>query len=86
MTNSFSYSTHSPPKKIGVLAERNTPYKADQANVELNDIQSPIIHAPPEVREIIERVLRTEKDKLYMKPPRHINDDILKIIKDVIHQ
>jgi hypothetical protein len=36
------------------------------------------------VREIIERVLQAERDKLYMKNPRNINDDILKIIKDVV--
>ncbi len=50
----------------------------------INDVQEPIINAPPEIRRIIERVLQTEKDKLYMKAPRHINDDILKIIKEEI--
>lgn len=48
------------------------------------DVQEPIISAPPEIREIVERVLLEEKDKLYMKNPRYINDDILKIIKEVI--
>jgi hypothetical protein len=28
--------------------------------------------------------LEIEKDKLYMRAPRHINDDILKIIKEEI--
>lgn len=50
----------------------------------INDVQEPITNAPPEIRRIIERVLQTEKDKLYMKAPRHINDDILKIIKEEI--
>ena len=50
----------------------------------INDVQQPIIDAPPEVRQIIERVLEAEKDKLYMKYPRHINDDILFIIKEVV--
>ena len=50
----------------------------------INDVQQPIIDAPPEVRQIIERVLEAEKDKLYMKYPRHINDDILEIIKEVV--
>ena len=50
----------------------------------LNDVQEPIINAPPEVRQIIERVLQAEKDKLYMRMPRNINDDILKIVKEVI--
>jgi hypothetical protein len=36
------------------------------------------------VRKIIERVLQAEKDKLYMRQPRHINDDILKIVKEEV--
>lgn len=36
----------------------------------MNDVQEPITSAPPEVRQIIERVLQAEKDKLYMKIPR----------------
>jgi hypothetical protein len=50
----------------------------------MDDIQEPIASAPPEIREIIERVLQAEKDKLYMRIPRNINDDILKIIKEAI--
>ena len=50
----------------------------------LNDVQEPITSAPPEVRQIIERVLQAEKDKLYMKNPRNINDDILRIVKEEI--
>ncbi len=50
----------------------------------MNDVQSPITSAPPEVRKIIERVLQAEKDKLYMKIPRNINDDILKIVKEEV--
>ncbi len=50
----------------------------------INKVQEPIIQASPEVREIIEKVLKLEKDKLYQKNLRYINDDILKIIKDVI--
>lgn len=50
----------------------------------MNDVQEPITSAPPEVRQIIERVLQAEKDKLYMKVPRNINDDILKIIKEEV--
>ena len=38
----------------------------------------------PEVRQVIEQVLKLEKDKLYLKTPRNINDDILNIIKHVI--
>ena len=38
----------------------------------------------PEVRQIIERVLQLEKDRLNRKKNSPINDDILKIIKEVI--
>ncbi|MDJ0718887.1 MAG: hypothetical protein QNJ54_32445 [Prochloraceae cyanobacterium] len=50
----------------------------------INSVQEPIINAPPEVRQILERVLQLEKDKLYMRSPRNINEDILKIIKEVV--
>ncbi len=50
----------------------------------IQDIQEPITSATEPVRNIIERVLQAEKDKLYMKIPRNINDDILKIIKEEI--
>lgn len=48
------------------------------------DIQEPITSASPETRQIIERVLQVEKDKLYLKTPHNINDDILQIIKEVV--
>lgn len=87
MTAAFQYSpksSHNPVPLIpGVLAEKRANYKA-KAGVDLSDVQAPITSAAPEVKEIIERVLQAEKDKLYMKPPRNINDDILKIIKEVI--
>jgi hypothetical protein len=38
----------------------------------------------PEVRQIIERILQLEKDRLDRKKNSPINDDILKIIKEVI--
>lgn len=50
----------------------------------LSYVQEPIISAPPEVRQIIDRVRQAEKDKLYMKTPYKINEDILLIVKDVI--
>lgn len=50
----------------------------------MNDVQEPITSAPPEVRQIIKRALQAEKDKLYMKFPRNINDDILKIVKEEV--
>ena len=53
-------------------------------NSSLNNIQEPISSASPEVKAIIQQVLQVEKDKLYLKNPRNINEDILQIIKNVI--
>ncbi|MFB2875746.1 hypothetical protein [Floridanema aerugineum] len=50
----------------------------------LSYVQEPIATAPPEVRQIIDRVRQAEKDKLYMRIPYKINEDILLIVKDVI--
>jgi len=43
----------------------------------------PIKNAPPEIKEIIRRVLELERDKLYQKRP-HLNADILQIVKEEI--
>ncbi len=51
---------------------------------DINSVQEPITNAPAEVRQIIDRVLQLEKDKLYQRSPRNINEDILKIIKEVV--
>jgi len=51
---------------------------------DFSSIQEPITSASPEVKEIIEQVLQLEKDKLYLKTPRNINEDILNIIKKVV--
>ncbi len=69
------------PVAIGILAEKRSSYHTDK---DLSDVQQPITSAPPEVRQIIEQVLEIEKDKLYMKSPRYISDDILKIIKEAV--
>ena len=50
----------------------------------LDSIQEPILKANPEVKAIIQRVLKLEKDRLYLKTPRNITEDIVHIIKDVI--
>jgi hypothetical protein len=55
-----------------------------QSNSDLTSIQEPIANAPTEVKQVIEQVLKLEKDKLYLKTPRNINDDILNIIKHVV--
>ena len=51
---------------------------------DLTSIQEPITNAPSEVKQVIEQVLKLEKDKLYLKTPRNINEDILNIIKKVV--
>lgn len=38
----------------------------------------------PEVRQIIQRVLQLEKDRLDRKKNSPINDDILQIIKEIV--
>lgn len=53
-------------------------------DIHLDKITQPIVTASPEVRTIIERVLKLEKDKLSQKNLRYINDDILKIIKEIV--
>lgn len=58
--------------------------KVQQDISDLTSIQEPITSAPPEVKQVIERVLKLEKDKLYLKTPRNINDDILNAIKQVV--
>ncbi len=55
---------------------------SEESNI--NQVQEPIATASPEIRQIIERVLQLEKDKLYLKAPRNINEDILTIIKEII--
>ncbi|WP_413165554.1 hypothetical protein ACL6C3_03995 [Capilliphycus salinus ALCB114379] len=64
-----------------VFSEKKSSYQTESDS---NNLQDPLADASPEVKEIIERVLQAERDKLYMKNPRNINDDILKIIKEVV--
>jgi hypothetical protein len=47
-------------------------------------VQEPIITAPPEVRQIIERVWKLEKSRIDKKSKGHINDDILNIVKEEV--
>lgn len=58
--------------------------KLEETEDNLDQVQEPINTAPPEIRAIIEQVLQLEKDKLYQRSPRGINDDILSIIKSVV--
>jgi hypothetical protein len=48
---------------------------------DLDNVQAPINDAPSEVRRIIEQVVKVERDRLHMKNPRGINEDILDIVK-----
>lgn len=81
MVSAFSYSSNTSKIIPNFASEKTSLYST---TVSLSDVQEPITSASPEVRQIIERVLQTEKDKLYMKVPRNINDDILKIIKEAV--
>jgi uncharacterized protein (UPF0335 family) len=45
---------------------------------------NPLTTASPEVRQIIERVLQLEKDRLDRKKNSPINDDILKIVREIV--
>lgn len=44
----------------------------------------PLRREPSEVRNIIERVLRLEAERLFQERP-HVNDDILRIVKEVVN-
>lgn len=55
---------------------------SQELNIE--DVQAPITTAPPEVKQIIERVCRLEKSRLARKSKGAINDDILGIIKEAV--
>lgn len=48
------------------------------------DPMEPLRRDPAEVRGIITRVLKLEAERLYQERP-HINDDILRIIKEVVN-
>ncbi|MDJ0799207.1 MAG: hypothetical protein QNJ51_20705 [Calothrix sp. MO_167.B12] len=50
----------------------------------IDEVHEPIITALPEVREIIERVWKLEKNRLEKRVNSHINDDIVRIIKEVV--
>lgn len=47
-------------------------------------VHSPIDTASPEVKQIILKVLTIEKDRLEKNDRGHINDDILKIVKEAV--
>ncbi|HIK03930.1 MAG TPA: hypothetical protein IGS40_04325 [Trichormus sp. M33_DOE_039] len=50
----------------------------------IDDVQEPILNAPPEVRQIIEQVWHLEKNRLDRKSNSPINDEILNIVKGAV--
>ena len=50
----------------------------------IDDVQEPMKSAPPEVRQIIERVWKLEKGRLDKRLNSHINDEILVIVKEEV--
>lgn len=52
--------------------------------IDTQDPMEPLRREPAEVRNIIERVLKLEAERLFQERP-HINDDILRIIKEVVN-
>ena len=53
-------------------------------DISKDDVQQPITEASPEIKRIISRVLKAEKDKLYLKKARYITDDIQRIFEEEI--
>lgn len=52
--------------------------------IDPHDPMEPLRREPSEVRNIIERVLRLEAERLFQERP-HVNDDILRIVKEVVN-
>ncbi len=67
-----------------VVAAKQSEYHTSRPELAADRVLEPIKQASPEVRRIVERVLQAEKDKLHLANPRHINDDILLIIKEEV--
>ena len=85
MVTNFQYSNSFIKALSRVFSEKRSAYNGkDNDRDNCGDVLESITNAPPEVRKIIEQVLEAEKDKLYMKIPKFINDDILKIIKQEV--
>ncbi|MDH6060001.1 hypothetical protein NWP17_06045 [Chrysosporum bergii ANA360D] len=50
----------------------------------IEDVHEPISSAPHQVRRIIERVWKLEKNRLDKKTNSHINEEILEIVKEEV--
>jgi hypothetical protein len=49
-----------------------------------NYLEANLKQFSPEVQQIVTQVLQLEKKKLHQKFPRHINEDVLNIIKEIV--
>lgn len=81
MTASYSYSGETSTVLTKVVSENRSLY---HINDQLGDVEEPILSAPPDVRRIIERVLQLEKERLHQSHLRHINEDVLRIVKEEV--
>lgn len=54
-----------------------------ERNEENLDAMEPLNRGPDDIRAIIRRILTLEQERLYMRKP-HLNDDIIRVIKDEI--
>ncbi|MGB3239453.1 MAG: hypothetical protein WBB29_14230 [Geitlerinemataceae cyanobacterium] len=79
----MTYSSQHLRSLSKLLGEKRSSYgkKVNRPSLEVGE---PINTAPSEVKQIIERVLQVEKDRLYTQNYRGINDDVLKIIQEAI--
>jgi len=57
--------------------------EVDPQDTQQVDAFEPLKSAPADIRQIIERVLTLEQERLYQRQP-HLNDDVLRIIKDEV--
>ncbi|WOB43116.1 hypothetical protein HNI00_08070 [Thermoleptolyngbya oregonensis NK1-22] len=63
-----------------------TPEQPDQSSTPspAHAVMEPIDSSPPEIKRLIKRVLKAENNKLHLKNPMGINDDILQIVKEEV--
>ncbi|MBO9997727.1 MAG: hypothetical protein J7641_01765 [Cyanobacteria bacterium SID2] len=64
-----------------MLSESRAKYGAQKS---LENVWEPIETAPPEVRKIVEDVLKIERRRISTQKTYGISNDILKVIKDAI--
>lgn len=71
-----------------IFAAKKSTYKTTSTDSSSthDSVLEPFKHSSPEVQQVVKRVLQVEKDKLHLSNPRHINDDILKIIKEEVRE